>query len=81
MAAISIYEFDNETQRSRRCEDHVLRITRFVEFSDDRRSITVEIDLQPDHRHQLTLASQFRDDEGRALEPYLIDITTGEVEP
>lgn len=62
-------------------EEHVLRITRFVGVSSDRRSVTVEIELQPSHNHQLLLTSQFRDDEGRALEPYLIDLTTGAAEP
>ncbi len=61
-------------------EDHVLRITRFVGISDDRRTVTVEIELQPGHRHQLTLTSQFRDYAGRALEPTVIDISTRDVD-
>ncbi len=58
-------------------EDHVLRITRFVGMSPDRRIVTVDIDLRPTHRHQLTLTSQFRDDAGRTLAPTVIDLTTG----
>lgn len=58
-------------------EGHVLRVTRFVEFSADGRTMTVEVDLRPGRRHQLTLSNQFRDEQGRALEPYLVDITTG----
>lgn len=58
-------------------ESNVLRITRFVGISDDHRTITVDVELRPDHRHQLTLSDQFRDEDGRALVPYTIDIRTG----
>lgn len=58
-------------------EGHVLRVIRFVEFSADGRTMTVEVDLQPGRRHQVTLSDQFRDERGRALKPYLVDITTG----
>ena len=58
-------------------ESNVLRITRFVGISDDRRTVTVDVELRPDHRHQLTLTDQFRDEDGRALVPYTIDVRTG----
>ena len=58
-------------------EEHVLRITQFVGISDDRRTVTVDVALRPDTRHQLTLSDQFRDEDGRALVPYTIDVTTG----
>ena len=58
-------------------EDHVLRIARFVGVSDDGRTVTVDVELQPDHRHQVTLTDQFRDVDGRVLVPAVIDITTG----
>lgn len=61
-------------------EDHVLRITRFVGWSEDRREVTVEIELRPEWRHQLTVSDQFRDDAGRALRPYVVDITTRQSE-
>ncbi|MGB3542000.1 hypothetical protein [Rubrivirga sp.] len=58
-------------------EDHVLRVTQFVGLSDDRRTIAVDVALRPGSRHQLTLSDQFRDDAGRSLVPYTIDVTTG----
>ena len=58
-------------------EDHVIRVTEFVGISDDHRTVTVDVSLRPDHQHQLTLSDQFRDEDGRALIPYTIDVTTG----
>ncbi|HEX9953171.1 MAG TPA: hypothetical protein VGB53_15480, partial [Rubricoccaceae bacterium] len=55
---------------------HVLRVARFVGWSADGRTMTVEVNPRPGRRYQLTLSDQFRDERGRALEPYLVDITT-----
>ena len=56
--------------------DHVLRIERVVGLSRDRRRLTVEVDLAPDHRHQTLITSGFRSLEGQRLVPYLLDVTT-----
>ncbi|HEX8299564.1 MAG TPA: hypothetical protein VF594_10440 [Rubricoccaceae bacterium] len=56
---------------------HVLRVARFVGWSADGQTLTVEVNPRPDRRYQLMLSDQFRDERGRALEPYLVDITTG----
>ncbi len=56
---------------------HVLRVRQLVGFSDDGRTATVEVELRPSHRQQLTLSPRFRSREGAALEPTLIDVTTG----
>ena len=58
-------------------EEHVLRVTEFVGLSDDQRTVTVDVALRPEARHQSTLTDQFRDEDGRALVPYTIDVTTG----
>lgn len=57
-------------------EDHVLPITEVVGMSEDRRSLTVEVEVRPDRRQQLTVTDQFRDDAGRALLPFVIDTAT-----
>ncbi|MEM7415881.1 MAG: hypothetical protein AAF389_10325 [Gemmatimonadota bacterium] len=57
-------------------EENVLRIERFVGWSDDGRTLTLEVALLPEHRHQVQLTPQFRTMEGAALDPYLIDVTT-----
>lgn len=58
-------------------EDHVLRITQFVGISDDHRTITIDVEMRPGHQHQLTLSDQWRDEDGRALVPYTVDVTAG----
>ncbi|MEM6285566.1 MAG: hypothetical protein AAF845_00265 [Bacteroidota bacterium] len=57
-------------------EDHVLRIAEFVGLSDDGTRLTIEVDLAPSQRHQMTVGSGFRTPEGDRLVPYLIDVTT-----
>ena len=57
-------------------EDHVLRIANVIGLSDDGTRLTVEVDLAPNHRHQMTVSSGFRTPEGNRLVPYLIDVTT-----
>lgn len=56
--------------------EHVLRVERVVGWSDDGRTLTVEVALQPGRRHQMELTSRFRAEGGAPLEPYLVDITT-----
>jgi hypothetical protein len=57
-------------------EDAVLGIRNVVGFSEDGRSITVEVQLDPEKHYQLTVSNGFRDLKGTPLKPYLIDITT-----
>ncbi|MEO0556727.1 MAG: hypothetical protein AAF170_00950 [Bacteroidota bacterium] len=61
-------------------EDHVLRIANVVGLSDDGMRLTVEVDLAPNRRHQMTVSSGFRTPEGIRLVPYLIDVTSGAAE-
>jgi hypothetical protein len=57
-------------------ENHVLAIQRLIGFSEDGKSISFEVDLQPDWQYQMTVASGFRNVKGTPLKPYLIYITT-----
>ncbi len=54
-------------------EDEVLRVQQFIGWSDDARTMSFEVSLEPGRRHQLMLTSQFRTAGGAALEPYLIE--------
>jgi len=57
-------------------ESNVMRIQNVFGWSEDGTALDVEVLLQPDQRHQMTLTSQFRAPDGAAIEPYLIDVTT-----
>ncbi len=57
-------------------ESNVMRIQQVIGWSDDRTRLEVEVMLQPNKRHQMTLTSQFRAPDGAAIEPYLIDVST-----
>jgi len=58
-------------------EPAALLIKRFIAFSEDGRSMTVEVEMKPAQRYQLMISDRFEDREGRPLSPYLIDFTTG----
>ncbi len=58
-------------------ESNALRIKRFIAFSEDRKSIKIEVEMKPAQRYQLLISDRFEDVEGRSLTPYLIDFTTG----
>ncbi|MEM1056615.1 MAG: hypothetical protein AAGI52_13920 [Bacteroidota bacterium] len=56
--------------------DHVLPITRVIGMSEDGRSLTVEVNLEPGQRHQMTITSGFITPEGVRLVPHLVEATT-----
>ncbi len=54
-----------------------IKIKRFIGFSDDGKSISIEIEpLQPNKHYQILIGGGFRDKAGVSLKPYLIDFTT-----
>lgn len=55
---------------------NALMIKRFIAFSADRKSMTIEVEMKPSLRNQLLISDRFEDLEGRPLKPYLIDFTT-----
>lgn len=58
-------------------KDNSMRIKNFIGFSEDGKSMLLEIEpLESNKRYQLKVGSGFRDKEGIALKPYLIDIKT-----
>lgn len=58
-------------------EGNALRIKKFIGFSEDGRSATFEISLEPNRRYQLLVGERFRNESGVSLKPLLIDFTTG----
>ncbi|MES2747812.1 MAG: hypothetical protein V4648_05505 [Bacteroidota bacterium] len=57
-------------------EDNVLRVSKVIGFSEDGRSFTYEVELQPNHHYQSLITNRFSSVDGIALKPFLIDITT-----
>ncbi len=57
-------------------ENNSLKVKKFKSLSEDGKSLTLEIELKPKHRQQLTVAQGFRSVEGISLKPYIVDITT-----
>jgi hypothetical protein len=57
-------------------KDNMLKIKRFISFSEDGTSVTMEVELKPGRRQQIMVGSGFMSKDGLPLKPYLIDITT-----
>jgi len=56
--------------------DNVLRVEEFLGFSEDRKSMSVKVNLLPNTEYQLVLSEDFQDIDGNKLDPFLIDIQT-----
>lgn len=57
-------------------EEAAMRIQNVIGWSEDQRTLTVEVELLPDRLHQMTLTSQFRTADGPAIDPYVIEFDT-----
>lgn len=58
-------------------ESNVMRVSRVIGFSEDGKSFSYEVQLQPNQRYQSLVTNRFCNADGVALKPYLIDIRTG----
>lgn len=56
--------------------EHVLWVQKRIGFSEDGRSYKFEVKMEPGRHYQLKAPDYFRNAEGYAMEPYLIDFTT-----
>ncbi|MDT3402633.1 DUF2268 domain-containing putative Zn-dependent protease [Mucilaginibacter terrae] len=56
--------------------DNLMRVQRFIGFSDDGKQMTIEVELKPNRRYQLLLGPRFMNKDGVSINPYLIDFTT-----
>jgi len=59
-------------------EEHVLRVQKFIGFSEDGKSVSFEVEMEPNKKYQLELSHWFTNEAGIPMKPYLIDIETGE---
>ena len=57
-------------------ETNLLKIKRFIGFSEDGKSASFEVELQPDKQYQIIIGSGFRSIARISLKPYLIDFKT-----
>lgn len=57
-------------------EHHLLRISKIIGFSDDKKSFTFESNLEPNKQYQILVDFGFRSAKGYPLIPYLIDFST-----
>lgn len=59
-------------------EENAMKLSQYLGFSLDRKSIRFKVNLTPNKRYQLQLPSKFLDSMHNAIPPYLIDFKTKE---
>ncbi|WP_259068369.1 hypothetical protein HDF24_09115 [Mucilaginibacter sp. X4EP1] len=57
--------------------NNLLKIKRFIGFSDDGKMATFEVELKSNQRYQIVIGDGFRNVSGIRLKPYLINFSTG----
>ncbi|MGY3213626.1 hypothetical protein [Mucilaginibacter sp. HD30] len=60
-------------------ESNVLRVKRYIGFSADGKSVSIEVDLAPDKHYQLLLTERFENVNGIPIKPFLIEFDTSAV--
>lgn len=58
-------------------EEHVVRVQNIVGWSDDEKTFTFEVDLEPNKHYQLVISNGFSGVNGVDLEDYLVEFWTG----
>jgi hypothetical protein len=59
-------------------ESNLLRITKVIGFSNDKKNFTFEANVEPNKQYQIIVNFGFRSKENYPLIPYLIDFKTSE---
>ena len=59
-------------------ENSVLKVKKVIGFSDDGKSFTFEVELDPKKRYQSIVSNKFETIDGVNLKPYLIDFVTAD---
>ena len=57
-------------------EGNVLGVQKIIGYSDDKKSFTFEVNLEPERQYQSIATENFTDESGLPLHPFLIDFTT-----
>ena len=59
-------------------ERHIYKFKKLIGWSNNDRTITLEVEVDPNKEYQATITNNFRSKKGFELKPYLIDFKTNE---
>ena len=59
-------------------ESNLLKLKKFIGFSEDGKSVSFEIELKPNQHYQIIVGEGFRNEQGISLKQYLVDFKTAE---
>lgn len=59
-------------------ENHIYKFKQLIGWSNNNKTITVEVEIEPNKNYQALVTNRFRNKKGIALKPYLIEFNTYE---
>jgi len=59
-------------------ERHIYKFKKLIGWSNNDKTITLEVEVDPNKEYQATITNKFRSKKGFELKPYLIDFKTNE---
>lgn len=57
-------------------ENHIYKFKKMTGWSNGNKTITIEVELEPNKQYQVLITNKFRNKKGIALKPYLIEFET-----
>lgn len=57
-------------------ENHIYNFKKLIGWSNNNKTITVEVEVNPNKRYQVLISNRFKNKYGIALKPFLIDFET-----
>lgn len=59
-------------------EDHIYKFKKLIGWSNNNKTITIEVEIEPHKKYQALITNNFKSNNGNALKPYLIEFRTSE---
>lgn len=59
-------------------EEHIYKFRKLIGWSNNNKTITIEVDIEPDKKYQALITNSFMSKNGKALKPFLIEFKTSE---
>lgn len=59
-------------------ENHIYKFKKMIGWSNNNKTLTIEVEIDPNKKYQALITSNFRNKKGISLKPYLIEFQTSE---
>lgn len=59
-------------------EEHIYKFRKLIGWSNNNKTITIEVEIEPDKKYQALVTNSFMSKNGKALKPFLMEFRTSE---